>query len=173
MKENDLIMPVKSSLNEEMAIDDAIPVCPELDDFSDFDCLPYTFAHADCCGNSSPNSIKIDPCTLSDNKDLQAELDCQGRVLTIRVILKNVCPNKKIAIGVILLEGTKVKGFKVKEIVTPPLLTRPPGKHCENVVVCKFCFVLPGTLCCPITLTPKVIAHYTGFNIEQCKTVRQ
>jgi hypothetical protein len=168
LKENDLIVNGISTLNDEMAIDDTVPVCPELDDFSDFDCIPYTFARADCCGEASANSIRIDPCMLSDNKDLQAELDCQGRLLTIRVILKNVCPNKKIAIGVLLFEGTTVKGFKVKEIVTPPLLTRQTAKHCENVVVCKFCFVLPGTLCCPITLTPKVIAHYTNFNISPC-----
>jgi hypothetical protein len=168
LKENNLIMNASSSLDEEMVIDDTILACPDLNDFSDFDCIPCTFVPADCCGDSSPNLIRIDPCTISENKDIQAELDCQGRLLTIRVTLKNVCPNKKIAIGVLILEGTKVKGFKAKEIVTPPLPTGHPAKHCENVVVCKFCFVIPGTLCCPITLTPKVIAHYTHFNIDPC-----
>jgi len=168
LKENDSIMDVSSSLVEEMAMDDTFPVGKGLDDFSDFDCLPYTIGSADCCGNSSPHSITLDPCIISDNKDIKTELDCQGRLLTIRVILKNVCPNKKIAIGVVLLEGTKVRGFKVKEIVTPPLLTGHLAKHCENLVVCKFCFVLPGNLCCPITITPKVIAHYTSFNIDPC-----
>jgi hypothetical protein len=165
LKENDLIMDIITSLDDARAIDDKIPVGEREDNFSDFDCLPYTFAHADDCGDSSPNSIKIDACSISDNKEMKAELDCQGRLLTIRVILKNVCPNKKIAIGVLLLEGTMVRGFKAKEIVTPPLLTGHPAKHCENYVVCKFCFVLTGPLCCSITLTPKVIAHYTNFSI--------
>lgn len=169
MKKSDLIINQNSSLYEEFAID-SIPTC-------DCKCPPGTVnppcnsADADCCGNSAPSTIIIDACKISDNKDIQAELNCQGRLLTIRVILKCVCPNQKIAVGVILYEGNKVRGFEVKEIVTPPLPTGHLVEKCEHVVICKFCFILPGSLCCPLTLTPKVIAHYTNFNIDSsCST---
>ena len=168
MKEKNLITDVNFSLDEEIATNDKVSMFAELEDFSEFDSIANNSIHADCCGGSTENSIKIDACKISDNKDIQADLDCQGRLLTIRVILKNVCPNKKVAIGVLLLDGNTVKGFKAKEIVTPPLLSGHECNHCDSVVVCKFCFVLPGSICCPITLTPKVIAHYTNFNVNPC-----
>jgi hypothetical protein len=187
LKENDLNVDVNSPLYNEFAIDDIATIFPSSNNFADLDSPPYTvvpidcpsctFSPADCCGDSSPSLITIDACEISSNKDLSAEIDCQGRLLTIRVILKCVCPNKKVAIGVLILEGTKVRGFKGTEIITPPRPTGCPsptdcpGKQCENVVVCKFCFVIPGSICCPITLTPKVIAHYTDFNIDPCSTV--
>lgn len=171
MKENDYTINLNSPSFEEINIDDLVSIYPNSDNFNDHHCSPCTFAQADCCGDSSPGSITIDPCKIAENKDIQAELECQGRLLTIRVVLKSVCPNKKIAIGVILFEGNKVRGFKVKEIVSPPLPTVVPGVNCENVVICKFCFVLPGSICCPLTLKPKVIAHYTNFNIEPCLPV--
>ena len=161
-----------STLYEEIAIDDTICSNYDLDNFvTQKPQPPCAFAPADCCGDSSPSLITIEACKISDNKDVQAELDCQGRLLTIRVILKSVCPNKKIAIGVILFEGTKVRGFKVKEVDTSHLSNRVPGGNCEDVVICKFCFVLPGSICCPLTLTPKVIAHYVDFNIAPCSPV--
>lgn len=166
LEEKDKIINTNSPLYEEFAIDEI----PEDLSFED-DFPPCTSASADCCGTASPGSIMIDACTISDNQDIQTQLNCQGRLLTIRVILKCVCPNKKIAVGVLLFEGDKVRGFEVKEIVTPPLPTNHPGQNCEHVVVCKFCFVLLSPICCPLTLTPKVIAHYTDFSINPCSTV--
>ena len=165
LKEEDLIKDVISHSCEKFTIDDIVSIYPSSNNFGDLDRPPYTLAPADCCGSSSPRSIPIDACKSSDNKELLVELDCQGRLLTINVMLKDVCPNKKISIGVLLLEGTTVKEFKVKEIVTPPVPTGCPENNCQSSVVCEFCFVLPGSICSPITLTPKVIAHYTDFNI--------
>lgn len=166
LEEKEKIINCNSPLFEEVVLDEV------LTDFNfGSNGTPCNSASADCCGSSSPSSITINPCVISDNKDIQTEITCQGRLLTIRVILKCVCPNKKVAIGVLLFEGNKVRGFEVKEIFTPPLPTGNPGGSCENVVVCKFCFVLSGSICCPLTLTPKVIAHYTDFNIEPCSTV--
>lgn len=171
MQKKDSIINSNSPLYEEFAIDE-LPVDPTIAaDFHSND-TPCTSVHADCCGNSSPSSITIGECKISDSKDIQATLDCQGRLLTIRVILKCVCPKKKIAIGVLLFdENKRVRGFEVKEITTPPLPTHEPGENCEHVVICKFCFVLPGSICCPLTLKPKVIAHYTDFDIAPCPTV--
>lgn len=169
MKENDLTINLNSPLYDECAIG-SIPALPACDCKCPPVNPPCVAAPADCCGKSVPNII-IEACKISENEDIQTELDCQGRILTIRVILKCVCPNKKIAIGVLLYEGDKVRGFKVKEIVTPPLPTGNLVEKCEHVVICKFCFILPGSICCPLTLTPKVIAHYTNFNIDPCSTV--
>lgn len=168
MKENHLITNVNPSLDEELATDGTTFIYPELENDNEIDSPPQIFDSADFCGSSTENSMKIDACEISNNKNIQAELDCQGRLLSIKVTLKNVCTNKYISIGVLLLEGTTVRGFKAKEILTPPLLTGHSCNHCENYVVCKFCFVLPGSVCCPITLTPKVIAHYTNFNVDIC-----
>jgi hypothetical protein len=165
--EKEKIINCNSPLFEEVVLDE-VPT-----DFNfNYNWTPCNFANdLNCCGTSSPGSITINPCVISDNRDIQAEMNCQGRLLTIRVILKCVCPNKKIAIGVLLLEGSKVRGFKVKEVFTPPLPTGFPGGSCEHVTICKFCFVLSGSICCPLTLTPQIIAHYTDFNIEPCSTV--
>jgi hypothetical protein len=167
LEQNEKIINCNSPLFEEVVMDEV----PSDLNFN-YNWTPCISASdVNCCGTASPSSITINPCVISDNRDIQAELNCQGRLLTIRVILKCVCPNKKIAVGVILFEGNKVRGFEVKEVVTPPLPTGFPGGNCEHVVVCKFCFVLSGSICCPLTLTPKIIAHYTDFNIEPCSTV--
>ena len=169
MKDKDLIINASSSLEEAIDTNDKASIyASELEGFSEFNHLSHNSIQADCCGNLTKNSIKIDACKIWDNKDIHAELECQGRLLTIKVTLKNVCPNKKIAVGVLLLEGNTVKGFKAKEIVTPSLLNGRECNHCDSVVICKFYFVLPGSLCCPITLTPKIIAHYTNFNVDPC-----
>lgn len=159
LQEKDKIINYNSPLYEEFSIDE-VPEDLIFDEYS-----PCTSAPADYCDNSYPNPIIIDAYTISDNKDIQTEIKCQGRLLTIRVILKYICPNRKIAIGVILFEGNKVRGFQVKEIVAPPLPTNHPSGSCDHVVVCKFYFVLSGSIASPLTLTPKVIAHYTDFNI--------
>jgi hypothetical protein len=167
LQEKDRIINSNSPLYEEFAIDELPMGLTSDDDFP-----PCTSSAADCCDTSDPSSITIGPCTISDNKDVQATLNCQGRLLTIRVILKCVCPNKNIAVGVLLFDQNDiVKGFEVKEILTPPLPTDHPGENCEHVVVCKFCFVLPSSICCPLTLKPKVIAHYTNFSIDSCSEV--
>ena len=195
MQEKDKIIKPNSPLYEEFAIDelpddltydeDSDPCTHDKEDCDSWthdkedcdcwrpdkkDCVPCTSVDADCCG-TSPIPIRLEPCEISDTKDIKTELTCQGRLVTVRVILKCVCPNKKIAVGVLLFEGSKVRGFEVKEITTPPLPSSHPGENCEHVVVCKFCFVLPGSLCCHLKLKSKVIAHYTDFNIEQCSNI--
>lgn len=166
LQEEDRTVNSDSPLYEEFALDE-LPTDLIIENTPSDDCSPFIFVSADCCSSSSPSSITIDSCDISDNKDIQTELDCQGRLLTIRVLLKCVCPNKKIAVGVLLFgKDGVVKGFKVKEIVAPPHPTSEPGQNCEHVAVCKFCFVLPSSICFPLTLTAKVIAHYTDFDID-------
>ncbi len=146
---------------DDLGLEDIVSVCPDSDNLNH---KPCTYTPDDCCYcNSYPSTITADPCKIWNEKDLQVDLTCDGRILTININLKHVCPNKKIAIAVLLFKGTEVKGFKAKEIVTPSLPKCPPDKNCTNVT-CKFCFIIPESICHPLTLKPKVIAHYIGID---------
>lgn len=166
MGENNNEMNEKFSLYEKFQIDDMVSVYPDSDNFNDLDCPPCTCKSEDCCGKVS-EPIKFQRCEIVKKEEIRTNLDCEGRLLKIKVILDNVCFNKKIAVGVIIFNEEGIKGFKVKEIeVLPP--TEAPGEdgnHCTSCC-CKFCFVLPGSVCPELTLKARVIAHYTGFHMK-------
>ncbi len=165
LNEKDLLNNPCSAETDGFVIDDIVSVYPDSNNFGDLDCPPCTFTPCDCCySDVSPTTITQDACEIWKKETVKANLTCQGRILTIKVVLKRVCPNKKIAIGVLLYKGPHIKGFKAKEIVTPPLPPYSKCKKCIDVVTCEFCFVIPGSICHPLTLRPKIIAHYTDIN---------
>ncbi|MGH4123610.1 MAG: hypothetical protein ACREV6_11855 [Clostridium sp.] len=87
MQDNDSIININLPLYEKFFIADIVSVYPDSDNFNDNDCPPCRFTNPEGGGNSSPSSITIEE--ILDNKDMQVELDCQGRTLTIRVIYPN------------------------------------------------------------------------------------
>lgn len=127
------------------------PVCPEVP----VDC---------CCEAVQPITFDVcqDTIDFTIGGSTGIDLECESRFLKIRVLLKNVCRGRKIALGVFVcqLEDNefKIKGFRAREI------TVPPGEGCCNVRVDNFCFVLPqNDLCRKKEVRVEVVAHYSSF----------
>lgn len=71
---------------KKFAIDDIVSIYANPDYFNGINCPPFTFTNPNCDGDSSESSTTIDECEVLYNKDVKVELDCHGRVLTIRII---------------------------------------------------------------------------------------
>lgn len=123
--------------------------------------LSCGYEDADCCFDIS-EGVFFDKCQDNEEKTIgPVRLKCQARLLKINVLLKNVCRGRKIALGVIVCEGKKTKGFKGTEIEIPG----KPGSGCTTIKINNFCFVLPDkSICDKKRFEVKVVAHYTDLN---------
>ena len=106
------------------------------------------------------------------------QLESLGRILQLDVNLKNVCPNRRVALAIILTEvdahGTEYKrGLKT---MTIPAHTR---SGCSDVLVRCIKFVLPEdlvtgqthSLCNERNFKAKIIANYIDNDFECCSTI--
>ena len=96
--------------------------------------------------------------------------------MQVYVTLRNICPNKRVALAVILYE-TDASGCEHKrgmKTMTVPAHTRP---NCHDVIVRCIKFVLPEDLdvssitksiCNERHLKAKFIAHYIDDDFECC-----
>ena len=138
---------------------------PNQDNNIDVNCNDSTTG---CC--IPPEVVTLDGCKEFEVVTLPLTGDgynllCSGRLLSVYVNLKNVCPNRKIAVGVIVYENVNnvlvPRGFKVAEVTTPSLGS--DLSMCKTTKVGTFDFVLPEntTLCSERNFRIKVIAHYS------------
>lgn len=124
-----------------------------------------------------PKDISVNGC--DDSLEFNAgEIGMQslGRILQLNVTLKNVCPNKRVALAVVLNEvdsyGNEYKrGLKT---ITVPAHTR---ESCRDVIVRCIKFVLPeeldvsgspDSICNRRKFKAKFIAHYIDNDFECC-----
>jgi hypothetical protein len=154
------------------------PQCEECDNFENCD---------DCCGCVS-KKIVLEQCEMIKECDapINVNPDCLGRFLKVNIKLQNVCPGKKILVGVLLCEKTKVKiddkwvckeiikAFKVRKVTIPSSCNC--NCNCMDHTVGDFCFILEEphyscdgstdkkSLCDSRTVTVKVITQYTDLN---------
>lgn len=119
--------------------------------------------------NGCDDTVEFDAGTLA--------LESLGRIVMLDVTLKNVCPNKRVALAVILTEetpnNTEIKrGMK---ILTIPAHTQT----CRDVTVRCIKFVLPdepetagsmGSCRERVTLKARMIAHYIDNDFECCNS---
>jgi hypothetical protein len=116
-----------------------------------------------CCDKEA--EVTFQPC--EDVKDVVVEdvdLQCESRLLKVKVKLDRVCRGRNVAVGVIVCEDVKgvlkTRGFRSCEFNVPG----SPGGCVENVPVNDFCFVFPeSNLCNQRKFKIKVVAHYTSF----------
>lgn len=122
----------------------------------------------DLCVDGCTDSVEFDACEVS--------MESLGRIVQLDVSLKNVCPNKRVALAVLLYEvdalGNEHKrGMK---ILTVPAHTR---SSCRDVTVRCLKFVLPedldvsgsaDSLCGNRDLRVKVLANYVDNDFECC-----
>ena len=101
---------------------------------------------------------------------------CEGRILEVRATLHNVCPDKRVALAVLLSEVDEKgkehpRGMKT---VTVPVHHCPA---CRNVLVRGIRFILPedlnvsgtpGKLCTPRNLRVRLFSHYVDYDFQCC-----
>lgn len=128
-----------------------------------------------------PVELTVRGCQDSLVIDLgDACLESQGRIVQLDVTVKNVCPNRRVALAVILTEvdcnGTEYqRGLKT---ITIPAHQYP---GCRDVQVKCIKFVLPedlnvscgipGMMCSDRNLKARVIAHTIDTDFRCCDSV--
>ena len=138
-------------------IDCGIVICPE-----------------DC---PEPVEVTVDGCTDSVEFDAgDISMDGLGRVVQLDVTLRNVCPNKRVALAVLLHE-VDANGDEHKrgmKIMTVPAHTR---ESCQDVTIRCLKFVLPedldvsnttGSICNTRNFRARFIAHYIDNDFDCC-----
>lgn len=99
-------------------------------------------------------------------------LDGQGRILDLTLTLKNVCPGKRVAVGVALNE-VDGRGNEYPRGMKTFTVPAHRNCHCMDIPVASMRFILPEDISVSGRHTPggsrrhftaKVIAHYIDFN---------
>ena len=116
-----------------------------------------------------PVDLTVDGCQDSVVVDMgDTFLESLGRIVQLDVTVKNVCPNKRVALGVVLTEvdSEGIEYPRGMKTVTIPAHTFPT---CRDVLVRCVKFVLPedlsvsgtgaGSMCGPRNLKARFIAH--------------
>lgn len=142
----------------------------------DIDC-DITVITEDC---PIPVDVTIDNCTDTVEFDAgELGMDSLGRIVQLDVTLKNICPQKRVALAVLLHEvdlmGNEYKrGMKT---MTIPAHKRP---SCRDVTIRCIKFVLPedldvsGTtdsICNCRKFKARFIAHYIDNDFECCNVI--
>lgn len=128
----------------------------------------------------TPVPISIDGCKDSiefDAGDIQ--LESLGRILQLDVTLKNVCPNKRVALAVIITE-TDVHGMEHKRGIKTMTIPAHTKKNCSDVIVRCIKFVLPedldttgshNSICSKRSFKARFIANYIDSDFDCCNTL--
>lgn len=125
-----------------------------------------------------PVDLTIDGCQDSVVIDVgEVSLESLGRILQLDITVKNVCPRKRVALGVLLAEvdpnGTEYP--REMKTITLPAHTYP---SCRNVRVKCIRFVLPEdldasggspeTLCKARKFKARILANYIDTDFQCC-----
>lgn len=133
----------------------------------------------DVCPEGCPVTVDltVDGCTDTvefDTGDLV--MDSLGRIVQLDVTLHNVCPNRRVALAVMLneLDELDVEHKRGMKTLTIPAHTR---EGCRDVTVRCIKFVLPEDLdvsgdataiCNERRFRARLIAHYVDYDFECC-----
>lgn len=110
----------------------------------DYECFAETFP------------VKFPRCQIAKDASKNIYLDSEGRILKLNIKIKKVCRGRKVAVGVVVCEGNKIKGLKIREVVARGNDCSPCTDICE-----EFCFVFEEpNVCDERCFEVKVIAHY-------------
>lgn len=124
-----------------------------------------------------PVNIRIEGCEDAVVFDAgELDLSSLGRVLQVDVMLRHVCPHKRVALAVVLTEVDD-KGVEYKRGLKTMTVPAHSRSTCQDVVVRCIKFVLPETL--DTTRTPdsicekrnfklRLIAHYIDSDFDCC-----
>lgn len=116
---------------------------------------PHNASSCSCCFSDNID-VTYSKCQLSKTETKEITLDCTGRLLEVNVILKNICPNKFVSVGVLVYENNKLLSLKVRKLSTDD------DRNCiKSLNAGKFCFVFDDSPCpASRTFTVKIVANY-------------
>lgn len=130
----------------------------------------------------TPVDIEITGCSDAIEFDAgELAMESLGRIVQVDVTLRNVCPNKRVALAVILNEVDE-NGIEHKrglKTMTIPAHTR---ETCQDVLVKCIKFVLPedlnvsdvtDTICPERNLKVRFISHYIDNDFNCCNEVEE
>ena len=120
-----------------------------------------------------PQAVDVDVEGCSDTVEIDAgevELESRGKILKLDVTLKSICPNKRVALAVILTETVGgIEYDRGVKVLTVPAHT---GDTCRDVTVRCIKFVLPNddnSCCCrERNLKARFIANYIDSDFACC-----
>ena len=128
-------------------------------------------------GCPTPVSITFDGC--QDTLEYDAGticLDSLGRILQLDVTLRNICPNRRVALAVILNE-VSYNDIEYKRGIKTFVVPAHTKDTCQNVTIRCITFVLPESLnvssstcgiCNERKFNARFIAHYIDNDFECC-----
>ena len=133
----------------------------------------------DVCPEGCPVTVDltVDGCTDTVEFDAgDLVMDSLGRIVQLDVTLRNVCPNRRVALAVMLneLDELDVEHKRGLKTLTIPAHTR---EGCRDVTVRCIKFVLPEDLdvsgdataiCNERRFRARLIAHYVDYDFECC-----
>lgn len=128
----------------------------------------------------TPVPIHIDHCEDSveiNGGDIQ--LESLGRIIQLDVTLKNICPNRRVALAVIITEVDD-HGMEHKRGMKTMTIPAHAKQNCSDVIVRCIKFVLPedldvsgktNSICHDRNFKARFIANYIDNDFECCSSV--
>lgn len=128
-----------------------------------------------------PVDIEITGCGDSIEFDAgELGLESLGRIVQVSVTIPNVCPNRRVALAVVLTEVDE-EGIEHRRGLKTIVVPAHTMSSCRDVTVRCIKFVLPeeldvsgaeeGVICNARNLRARFIAHYIDNDFECCDTV--
>ncbi len=127
----------------------------------------------------APVEVSMDGCQDFVSMDLgDTDLQSQGRILEVRATVRNVCPDKRVALAILLSEVDS-KGEEHPRGMKTVTIPKHHCPTCRNVLVRGIRFILPedlnvsgtqGRLCSPRDLWVRLFSHYVDYDF-QCSDV--
>ena len=127
-----------------------------------------------------PINIEMDGCDDTVYYNLgDVNLESLGRILQLDLVLKNVCPQKRVALAVLLNEVDE-SGNEYKRGMKAFTIPAHEYANCRDIQIRCIRFVLPEDLnadgnttaiCSQRNLEAKVIAHYIDYDFNCCQDI--
>jgi Ca-activated chloride channel family protein len=147
--------------------------------------FPSPTIHVDCgvvvCPEHCPAPIEVPIGSCQDSVIYDAGdcyLESLGEILQLDVNIKNVCPDKRVALGIVLTEAD-AQGEEHARGTKTVLVPAHHYPTCRDVLVKHIKFVLPEELnlsggsptdlCCPRNLRVRLIAHNVDSDVDCCE----
>ena len=128
-----------------------------------------------------PIEIETDGCKDAIEYDMgDVYFDSLGRILQLDVTIKNICPNKRVALAVILTEIDE-NGIEHKRGMKTTVIPAHYNQECRDIKVKCLKFVLPEELdvsggciksiCNKRRFKARIISHYIDHDFECCEII--
>lgn len=146
--------------------------------------FPSPTVNVDCSGDvicqekcPNPSAFTILGCEDAAQVTLDdVTMQGLGRIVQVDVTLKSICPGKRVAVSIFLMEKAE-DGTESPRGVKHILVPAHTGDSCQDVILKCVKFSLPealdasgrtGAICNPREFTTRVIANYVDFDFACC-----